>query len=685
MYKHALQLEPSFPDAHNNLGNALRESGRLEEAIGHYRAALKIKPDHPHAYNNLGNALKDKGMVKEAIHCYMTACRLMPRFAAAHSNLGSILKEQGKLEQAIAHYQEAIAIDPMFADAYSNLGNAHKDVGQLDEAIRCYTTAIRLKPAFADAYSNLASAYKDGARIDDAITCYRKALSLRPYFPDALSNMVHSLVTICDWRKYQDTFDELMGVVEQQLAADEITLPCVQPFHAFIFPFTLELLHAVTKRYARRAQQQVQLLEMPPFRFRAHMPRERLRIGYVSSDFGNHPLSHLTMNFYRLHDRSKYEIFCYALTPDDQSMWRRQIMSSAEHFKDVSLLEHAAAARLIHSDGIHILINLNGYTKGGRSQVFALRPAPIQLSFLGFCGTLGADYMDYMVADVHCVPPQPEFTAHYSEKMVYMPHSYFPNDHKQSARGVLDPDQCFTRDRFGIPEDKFVFCCFNQMYKITPQIFDVWMKILKRVPNSILWLLRFPALGEANIRAEARARGVDQDRIHFTDVSPKDEHLKRSYCADLFLDTTACNAHTTGCDVLWSGTPMITTPGKLMASRVGASLLQACGLPELIAESLEEYEELAVDLALNMDRLWEIRKKLEDARETCALFDTARFVRNLEKGCQEVWGLHERGEPKAHVQVMDNEPLNLKEVKEGEGGEGGEGGGPEPMDTEVKG
>lgn len=679
-FKHAIQLEPNFPDAYNNLGNALRETGKLEEAINCYRTALRLKPDHPHAYNNLGNALKDRGMVKESIHCYMTAARLMPRFAAAHSNLGSILKEQGKLEQALAHYQEAITIDPLFADAYSNMGNAYKDLGRLDDAVKCYTTALRINPSFADAYSNLASAYKDGGRMDDAIKCYEKALVLKPDFPDAFANYLHSLVFVCSWAQLPQHFNTMRRMLQQQLAppgqltdgsdatdnnsslssggalppglsAAALTLPSVQPFHALVYPISEMDMLSISARYAARCRANVALLDCGPFRFKAKRPQERLRVGYVSSDLGNHPLSHLMQSVFGLHDKSKLEVTCYALSPDDRSEWRRKICGEVEHFKDVSMMGSADVARLIHADGVHVLVNLNGYTKGARNEIFALQPAPVQVSYMGFCASMGAEYVQYMIADAIAVPK--DRGQYYSEKIVRMPHSYFVNDHRQSAREVLDPDRCPSRAAYGLPEDKFVFCNFNQLYKIDPSTFDMWCSILKRVPNSVLWLLRFPPLGEVNIRAEARARGVGDDRLHFTDVAPKDEHLKRGYLADLFLDTPACNAHTTGCDILWGGTPLLTLKGDKMATRVASSLLTAAGVPELITHNPEEYEELAVALAHDMDRLWELRKRLEAGRDSCALFDTPRWTRNLEAGLSMVWAAHERGMPPADIDVPD--------------------------------
>jgi len=304
-----LRLEPNFPDAYNNLGNAYRELGKLDESIKCYRTALALKPDHPHAYNNLGNSLKDQGMIRDAIHCYVTACRLMPKFAAAHSNLASILKEQGRVDQALQHYREALTIEPRFADAWSNMGNAFKDLNRLDDAIRCYATAIRLKPRFADAFSNLASAFKDGGRVEDAIVCYQRSLELKPIFPDAFSNLVHSLVIVCDWRRRSDSFRRLSELIKRQIGAAlpdsspsggadgkvptgaSAVLPSVQPFHSLVYPMGLRQMQRLARCYAKRALSNVSALN-PPSRFPVvpRHPSERLRIGYVSSDFGNHPL-----------------------------------------------------------------------------------------------------------------------------------------------------------------------------------------------------------------------------------------------------------------------------------------------------------------------------------------------------------------------------------------------------------
>ncbi|AQK70964.1 putative UDP-N-acetylglucosamine--peptide N-acetylglucosaminyltransferase SEC [Zea mays] len=326
-----------------------------------------------------------------------------------------------------------------------------------------------------------------------------------------------------------------------------------------------------------------------------------------------------------MHDRANIEVFCYALSQNDGTEWRQRIQSEAEHFVDVSAMTSDNIAKLINQDKIQILINLNGYTKGARNEIFAMQPAPIQVSYMGFPGTTGAAYIDYLVTDEFVSPSS--YAHIYSEKLVHLPHCYFVNDYKQKNRDCLTPVCPHKRSDYGLPEDKFIFACFNQLYKMDPEIFDTWCNILKRVPNSALWLLRFPAAGETRVRAYAAARGVRSDQIVFTDVAMKNEHIRRSALADLFLDTPLCNAHTTGTDILWAGLPMITLPLEKMATRVAGSLCVATGLgEEMIVSSMKKYEDRAVELALNPVKLQALTNKLKEVRMTCPLFDTARWV-----------------------------------------------------------
>ncbi len=681
-FKYSIQLEPNFPDAHNNLGNALREDGRVDEAILCYRTALRLKPDHPHAYNNLGNSLKDKGFVKEAIHCYVTAIRLLPTFAAAHCNLGSILKEQWKHDQALSHFHEAIIIDPLFADAYSNMGNTYKEINKHEDAIKCYLTAVKIKPIHAEAYSNLAACYKDIGKYMEAIQYYRQALQCNQHLPDAIANLAHSNILVCDWNTYDEDFTKVAQIIQlqnlqrtlhhisnnasnsasaQALSASSVSgqspamvVPSLHPQHALCFPFSLAELLLIAQSYSYRTIMNVCLYDHQRYIFRPKPKNIRFKIGYVSSDFGNHPLSHSIQSLFALHDRAHFDVTCYALTSSDQSSWRHKIENEVETFKDLSLLHPADAAQLIANDNVHILVNLNGYTKGARNEIFAMHPAPVQISFLGYSGTMGSDFMEYIVADPISIPEH--LKQFYSEKVISLPHTYCINDHKQSCRDILEMKNMPVRAQYGLSEDSFVFCNFNQLYKIDSAIFEVWMNILKRVPNSVLWLLRFPSAGEDNIKIEARKRGIRDDQLVFSDVVPKADHIKRGFLADLFLDTPNYSAQTTALDILWSGTPLIALPQEKMVSRASASILHSIGLDELITSSYAQYEELAVTLAQDSERLFSMRRHIEAVRENCAAYDTARFVHNLEEGYIRAWHNFEVGSHD-HIAVEDSEEV----------------------------
>jgi protein O-GlcNAc transferase len=650
-YKYAIQLEPNYPDAYNNLGNALRAASMLDEAIDSYRTALKLKLDHPHAYNNLGNALKEKGMVKEAVHCYTTACRLKPRFPEAQNNLGSLLKEQGKLRQAIAHFQEAVSIDPRFAEAYSNMGNAYKELGEVEEAIRCYTTAIKLKPDLAHAYCNLASAFRDTGRFQDAVTCYEKTLELAPDYSLAFVNLCFARASVCKWDTREEDVKKLLALVREEVEKENC-LPAMQPYFALVFQMSLEVVQELARKYAKHVRHSVSLMAMPTVHhFKPKKAHERLRVGYVASQFGNHPVAQAMASVFSLHDRLRFEVFCYSLGADDDSSGRRELEERVEHFKDLSEMTYFESARLIRSDHIHILVNLDGYMHGGGNQVFAMRPAPVQVSYMGYHATLGADYIDYLLADKVACPL--ELAEFYDEKIVHLPNTFVVADHKQSARSVLNQEGCATRADFGLPEAKVVYCCFSQHHKIDPPTFRTWMAILKRVPNSMLWLLHFPADTRENLVREAEALGVKASKLHFTELIPKKKHLERAALADVFLDTPAVNAFTTAADMLWAGTPIVTMTGQSMASRVCASMLHAAGLDDLVCTDLPDYEDKAVELGSNLEALWALRKKLETSRDSSPLFDTRRTVRALEKAMSAMWNKQEWGSPVDHITVTE--------------------------------
>ncbi|KAH9728211.1 putative UDP-N-acetylglucosamine--peptide N-acetylglucosaminyltransferase SEC [Citrus sinensis] len=579
-YKQAIGCDPRFLEAYNNLGNALKDVGRVDEAIQCYNQCLSLQPSHPQALTNLGNIYMEWNMLPAAASYYKATLAVTTGLSAPFNNLAVIYKQQGNYADAISCYNEVLRIDPLAADGLVNRGNTYKEIGRVTDAIQDYIRAITIRPTMAEAHANLASAYKDSGHVEAAIKSYKQALLLRPDFPEATCNLLHTLQCVCSWEDRDRMFSEVEGIIRRQMSV----LPSVQPFHAIAYPIDPMLALEISRKYASHCSIIASRFALPSFNHPAPIPirhdggLRRLRVGYVSSDFGNHPLSHLMGSVFGMHNKENVEVFCYALSPNDGTEWRQRTQSEAEHFVDVSTMSSDMIAKLINEDKIQILINLNGYTKGARNEIFAMRPAPIQVSYMGFPGTTGASYIDYLVTDEFVSPLR--YAHIYSEKLVHVPHCYFVNDYKQKNMDVLDPNCQPKRSDYGLPEDKFIFACFNQLYKMDPEIFNTWCNILRRVPNSALWLLRFPAAGEMRLRAYAVAQGVQPDQIIFTDVAMKQEHIRRSSLADLFLDTPLCNAHTTGTDILWAGLPMITLPLEKMATRVAGSLCLATGLGE---------------------------------------------------------------------------------------------------------
>ncbi|XP_065087846.1 UDP-N-acetylglucosamine--peptide N-acetylglucosaminyltransferase 110 kDa subunit isoform X2 [Ochlerotatus camptorhynchus] len=749
-YRRAIELQPNFPDAYCNLANALKEKGQVQEAEDCYNTALRLCPNHADSLNNLANIKREQGYIEEATRLYLKALEVFPEFAAAHSNLASVLQQQGKLNEALLHYKEAIRIQPTFADAYSNMGNTLKEMQDVAGALQCYTRAIQINPAFADAHSNLASIHKDSGNIPDAIQSYRTALKLKPDFPDAYCNLAHCLQIVCDWTDYETRMKKLVAIVADQL--DKNRLPSVHPHHSMLYPLSHDFRKAIAARHANLCLEKIHILHKPPYKFSRELGG-RLRIGYVSSDFGNHPTSHLMQSIPGMHDRSRVEVFCYALSPDDGTMFRSKISRETEHFVELSQIAcNGKAADRIHADGIHILVNMNGYTKGARNEIFALRPAPIQVMWLGYPGTSGASFMDYIITDTVTSPM--ELADQYSEKLAYMPHTYFIGDHRQmfphlkerlivsgkqqnsqlvdnvavinatdlsplvenndvktirevvlahkpveishkvvelptttpvetmiasgqiqtslngvvvqnglattqtnnkAATGEEVPQNIVvtTRQQYGLPDDAIVYCNFNQLYKIDPHTLASWVNILKHVPNSVLWLLRFPAVGETNIQAAAQQLGVAPGKIIFSNVAAKEEHVRRGQLADVCLDTPLCNGHTTSMDVLWTGTPVVTLPAETLASRVAASQLATLGCPELIARSRQEYQDIAIKLGTDKEYLKAIRAKVWVARCESALFDCKQYAQGMEALFYKMWERCARGEKADHISAKE--------------------------------
>lgn len=755
-YKRAIELQPHFPDAYCNLANALKEKGKVEEAEECYNKALTLCPTHADSLNNLANIKREQGLIEDAIALYTKALEVFPEFAAAHSNLASVLQQQGKLQEALVHYKDAIRISPTFADAYSNMGNTLKEMQDVQGAIQCYTRAIQINPGFADAHSNLASVHKDSGSIPAAIQSYKTALKLKPDFPDAYCNLAHCLQIICDWKDYDERMKKLVATVADQLVKNR--LPSVHPHHSMLYPLNHEYRKAIAARHGALCMDKINVFHKAPYKYPTDLRASngKLRIGYVSSDFGNHPTSHLMQSIPGVHNRSEVEVFCYALSPDDGTNFRKKVSSEVDYFIDLSQIPcNGKAADRINRDGIHVLLNMNGYTKGARNEIFALRPAPIQAMWLGYPGTSGANFMDYIITDAVTSPIN--LRDQYCEKLAYMPHTFFIGDHAQmfphlrekvlidtqkvettdgcnseetiilnsantkelldffgdykyirhpikdqedkkilipvvpfnqyasrisnmlltaqltaqldethqihnglamvqidskTATGEKPPSGIIAsrRSQYRLPANAIVYCNFNQLYKIDPNTLLMWGNILKRVPNSVLWLLRFPAVGEVNVKNFAKLKcGIAPERIIFSAVAPKEEHVRRGQLADICLDTPLCNGHTTGMDVLWAGCPMVTLPKETLASRVASSQLACLGCPELIAKDCKDYEEIAVKLGSDPDYLAAMRAKVWHQRTASPLFNVRHYVSDLEKLLMKMWRRYERGESPDHI------------------------------------
>lgn len=611
-YDRVIALNPNHPGAFYSRGNTLYGLKRAHEAAISYEKAIALNPQHTDSYNNRGVALYELKRYSEALESYEKAIALNPQYAGVYSNRGVVLYALQQYQKALEAYQKAIELNPRHADAYSNRGLVLRELKQYQEALECYDRALEINPQHAEAWNNRAEALYALKRYEDALASYDKALALNPDGTFWLGMQMLVKMKICDWHDYDALATGLAEKVKrrQKVAAPFIVLAMMDAL--VLQQVAAEIL--VEARFPSNS-------ELPAIsKYAGH---EKIRIGYFSADFYNHATAYLMAEMFERHDRSKFEFTAFSFGPDSQDEYMRRVSKACDRFVDVRHLSDRQVAELSRTLEIDIAIDLKGYTTDARPGIFSYRTAPTQVNYLGYPGTMGADYIDFLIADPVLIPESSR--KFYNEKIVYLPDSYQVND---SNRVVSD--KVYTREELGLPETGFVFCCFNDNYKITPSTFDCWMRILKQVEGSVLWLLEDNAAAARNLRMEAVQRGVNADRLIFAKRLSFNEHLARQQRADLFLDTFPCNAHTTASDALWVGLPLLTRSGESFASRVAASLLQAMQLPELITTTEEEYEARAVELAHNSKELKKIVQKLKKSRKTTPLFNAERFTRNIE-------------------------------------------------------
>ena len=632
-FDRALELDPKDALTHYNRGSVLKDLKRYDEALTSYEAAVALNGNNAEAQVNRGNVLQELLRHEAALESFGRALALNPALAQAFEGRGVSLHFLSRLEEALAAYDKAIALKPDLASSYLRRGFLLTDLQKMDEAIASFDRAIEIDPDYAEAYFHRGYWQRMGGRFDSAAADFAVVADLTPDIEFLPGMRLEASLQVCDW----SDFDAL---VKQVAAGIENDARVAHPFIVMALTDSARLQHKAARTWVSHSCPADGSLG--PIARRAR-PR-KLTVGYFSADLQEHPIGRLLPELIEIHDRSRFEVIAFSFGQETNDESRQRLMRAFDRFTEVREKSPVEIAALARSLDVDIAVDLGGYTLNNRANIFALRAAPVQVSYLGYLGTMGASYMDYIVADRTVVTPESE--THYSEKIIYLPDSHQVNDRKRRIA-----DKVFTRRELGLPPQGFVFCCFNTSYKISLMTFAGWMRILKAVPGSVLLLYANHEATETNLRAHAQRHGVDTHRLVFGERLPPAQYLARYRAADLFLDTLPYAAGTTASDALWAGLPVLTLTGEAFASRIAASLLSAIGVPELITSTQQQYELLAIELALNPQRLAGIRTRIQDNRLTCPLFDTPRFARNLEAAYTVIHDRYQAGLPPDHIRL----------------------------------
>jgi predicted O-linked N-acetylglucosamine transferase (SPINDLY family) len=642
--REAVGINPEHTAYQNTLGRVLLLQGRMEEGLAVLQKALDLAPQNHEAYFNVAEAMFAQGQYREAERAYRRALQFKATHAAAAFGLGRALWMQGDQPGALPWFQLADFLQPADPTIRNQLGVAYMVLGHREEALQAFQWLVQHYPNSPEVHANLGVLYGHVER-DKAYMEYKRAIELNPHLPTALDGFMEIARQLCAW-------DDFLATVTQRIQEDvRARIAAGQPaslrsFTALYLPFSAaELLAIGRSESAQLAQDVGPALHRIP---REDQP-ERLRIAYLSSDARNHPVAHLLQGMFAMHDRSRFEIFFYSTGVDDGSPQRRAIQQGAEHFIEARGMPSVDLAQRIADDRVHILIDLMGHTADSRMSVLARRPAPIQIHYLGFPGSTGADFVDYIIADPVIMPP--ERKEERSEAVIYLP-VYQINSHRSLPAG---PE--YHRADFGVPDEAFLFYCFNNNYKIDPDTFACWMRILHAVPQGRLCLLATAPQVMANLRSVAQGHGVDPDRLLFAGYLDQAANIARQRLMDLFLDTPHYNAGATAADVLWAGVPLLTVRGHSYITRVGESLLRHLGLEQsLLAPDLAAYEAMAIALAQDPERLACLRAQVAAAVPTATLFDTSAQVRRLEESLLTVWQHYREGQPPADIPLLSAQP-----------------------------
>ncbi|MES2471263.1 MAG: tetratricopeptide repeat protein [Pseudomonadota bacterium] len=629
----ALRLKPDFVDAFYIRGVALWRLRRFEAALDSYNLALGIAPRAPMILNSRGILLCSMGRYDTALESFDAALAVEPGLVDLLVNRGIALASLHRYQDALDSFERALEIKPDYAEALTNKGSVLAGLERFDEALDSFAAVLKQSPDDSNALFNSATTLSLAGRFEEALARFDATLAANPRHPHALSGMAGAALNLCDWARTGPLAGRLATAVREDQSV-------VSPFTLLSYGADAALQLRCTQLYLQDKGAQCREGARPgPY------SHDRIRIAYVSSDFGDHPVSHQLVEVLERHDRSRFEISGISLGAEDGSAVRARLVKAFDRFTDARLMQDRDIADLMRAQEIDIAVDLNGHTQNGRPEIFAHRAAPVQVNYLGYPATSGSACMDYILADAVVAPfaDQPV----YSEAIVHLRGSYF----------VLDSDRVLpaplARQDAGLPETGIVFCCFNQNWKITAPLFEAWMRLLREVPGSVLWLRDAGDAVRANLRREAQAREIDPDRLIFAGSVGFEQHMARLQLADIFLDTLPYGAHATASDALWAGVPVVTRKGETFAGRVGTSLLLAAGLPELVTGSLAEYEALALKLAQDPVALAALRERLTRIKAKAPLFDTDRSRQNIEAAYRQMMKLAGRGEPPASFSVTE--------------------------------
>jgi predicted O-linked N-acetylglucosamine transferase (SPINDLY family) len=632
-FTRAIELVPDFPGAYTNLASAYHAAGRHEEAISTYREAIRLDQSDGDNYFNLGNTLCDMGKQEQAVSAFLKAVELSPGQAIAWNNLGISLAKLQRFLEAVKSFEKAIEIKPDYADAHLNLGNTRKTQRKFERALASYHRAIELRPDNAEALFNQAQTYSAMKETELAISALSQAVSLAPDSVKYRATLRFQRAHLCDW---------------EPMDADESIFPDPESQQNSIEPFALFHLQDTPGTIRKSAEFHASYYGGMEEIDGSNLPMNRsgpVRVGYFSADFHNHPVLQLLIRILELSDKRRVSQHAFSFGPRSEHELRHRVIKAVDKFHDVRNMRDREIAQLARSEEIDIAVDLTGYTRNSRSGIFAYRAAPIQVNYLGYPGTSGAPWMDYILADKVIIPE--DSVEHYSEKIIYLPNCYMPRDNTSVIAATIP-----SRKSENLPDSSFVFCCFNKSYKFSKREFNIWMRLLGEVKDSVLWLKIGNVKAQENLKHEARQRGVNSDRLVFAGYTENmADHLARYRLADLFLDSFNHNAHTTANDALWAGLPIVTKSGASFSSRVCGSLLNAVNLPELITYSEKDYEELALELAQNPDKLSTLRLKLAENHADTPLFDSEGFTKNLESAFEQVHQRYVLGEPPGMIHV----------------------------------